>query len=112
MLGEHGGSVTELFAEIPNYPQKRFEIPCPDEFKKKTMKKIKEVLLNEEDFRSIWTYDGIRINYHDGSWLLIRASGTVPYIRVYLEAKNQKKLKLIVNKTKRILKESINKSYS
>lgn len=39
-----------------------------------------------ERVRDILRIDGIRITFEDGSWVLIRASGTEPKIRFYLEA--------------------------
>lgn len=37
--------------------------------------------------------DGVKLNLSDGSWLLMRPSGTEPLVRVYLEARSQKRLK-------------------
>jgi len=37
--------------------------------------------------------DGVKLNLADGSWLLMRPSGTEPLVRVYLEARSQKRLK-------------------
>jgi phosphomannomutase len=37
--------------------------------------------------------DGVKFNLADGSWLLMRPSGTEPLVRVYLEAPSQKRLK-------------------
>ena len=37
--------------------------------------------------------DGVKLNLEDGSWLLMRPSGTEPLVRVYLEARTQKRLK-------------------
>jgi phosphomannomutase len=39
------------------------------------------------------TCDGVKLVLEDGSWLLMRPSGTEPLVRVYLEAKSQKRLK-------------------
>lgn len=36
--------------------------------------------------------DGVKLNLADGSWLLMRPSGTEPVVRVYLEARSQKRL--------------------
>lgn len=37
--------------------------------------------------------DGVKLNLEDGSWLLMRPSGTEPLVRVYLEARSQKRLR-------------------
>jgi phosphomannomutase len=36
--------------------------------------------------------DGTKLLLEDGSWLLIRPSGTEPVVRLYVEAKNAKDL--------------------
>jgi len=40
--------------------------------------------------------DGIKLNFKDG-WLLVRASGTEPKIRVTAEAKSKERLKYLYN---------------
>jgi len=39
----------------------------------------------------------------DGSWLGLRPSGTEPVVRIYAEAKDQKRLKEIVDSGKNII---------
>ncbi len=39
--------------------------------------------------------DGLKLNFEDGSWILFRASGTEPLLRVYVEAGSPEKLKAI-----------------
>jgi phosphoglucosamine mutase len=41
---------------------------------------------------SVSTIDGIKLNFEDG-WLLIRASGTEPKIRVTAEAKGEARVR-------------------
>lgn len=42
--------------------------------------------------KSIQTLDGCKFHLEDGSWLLIRASGTEPLLRLYAEASTNKKV--------------------
>jgi len=46
----------------------------------------------------LWTYDGVRVNYEDSSYILLRPSGTEPKIRVYCEAKSESSLGRMVDK--------------
>lgn len=46
--------------------------------------------------------DGIKIILDDESWLLMRPSGTEPLVRVYLEARSQKRLKELEAATKEL----------
>ncbi|MBI3876708.1 MAG: phosphoglucomutase/phosphomannomutase family protein, partial [Verrucomicrobia bacterium] len=52
------------------------------------------------------SYDGVKFCAADGSWLMLRGSGTEPILRIYAEAKSdadaQKLLKLGVALTKRV----------
>lgn len=41
---------------------------------------------------NVVTLDGVKLNLEDGSWLLMRPSGTEPMVRVYLEARSKKRL--------------------
>jgi phosphomannomutase len=90
MLAEHGGTVTELFSDIPNYPQRRLYLDCPDELKELVMLHAEKRLSKEKTVSSIWTFDGIRVNYEDASWLLIRASGTQQRICVHVEGRTRR----------------------
>jgi phosphomannomutase len=44
--------------------------------------------------RVFHTQDGIKLYLSDGSWVLVRASGTEPLVRVYLEVQDADKIKL------------------
>jgi len=107
MLAEHGGTVTELFSDIPNYPQRRVYIDCPDELKDLVMLRAAKALSKEEDVSNVWTFDGIRVNYEDRAWLLIRASGTQPRICIHAEGRTQKRLNELWNKGVRLVKGAI-----
>ncbi|HVF85843.1 MAG TPA: phosphoglucomutase/phosphomannomutase family protein [Abditibacteriaceae bacterium] len=41
---------------------------------------------------NVVSIDGVKLNLEDGSWLLLRASGTEPLVRVYFEAQGQGRL--------------------
>ena len=43
--------------------------------------------------KNVVTLDGVKLNLADGSWLLMRPSGTEPMVRVYLEARSKSRLK-------------------
>jgi len=52
------------------------------------------------------SYDGVKFCAEDGTWLMLRGSGTEPILRIYAEAKSdadaQKLLKLGVNLTREV----------
>lgn len=93
MLSEKGATASQIFSEIPEYPWARLSTPCPDELKSLAMSKIEDALLKETGVEDVWTFDGVRLNYEDRSWLLIRPSGTQPLVKIYCEAKTRERLK-------------------
>ena len=54
---------------------------------------------------SVSNADGIKLNFED-SWLLIRASGTEPKIRITAEAKNEAQVRQLFDHGIRVIKES------
>jgi phosphoglucosamine mutase len=82
------GALSELLASIPDYPTLREKLPCPD------INKISVMEMVESDLESCFNgvvhvnnIDGVRISFEDGSWVLVRPSGTEPYIRITLEGR-------------------------
>jgi len=49
------------------------------------------------EVEKIETLDGVKYYLNDGSWLLIRASGTEPVLRVYAEAQDDGRVKSLLN---------------
>ena len=43
------------------------------------------------------TLDGVKYYLNDGSWLLIRPSGTEPVLRVYAEAPDSGRVRALLN---------------
>ncbi len=85
-----GGSCTKLMETIPKYPMLRDNVPCPDKIKPQFLPKVKELLVPEmTGVSQILEVDGIRIECTDGSYVLVRVSGTEPKARVYVGAKDQ-----------------------
>ncbi len=53
--------------------------------------------------KEVKTIDGVKIMLQDGSWLLVRPSGTEPLIRVYAESKDSRSLDAIDNYLKTLV---------
>lgn len=49
------------------------------------------------------TLDGVKWLFEDGSWLLFRASGTEPVLRVYCEAQSEQAVKSILAEAKKLV---------
>jgi len=99
LLSSTSKSFSDLLNELPKYfttPVINFE--CPDEFKFLVIKEIIEELKT----LNINTLDGVKVNFEDG-WFLIRASNTLPQIKLVAEARSEKRLEEILDFAKRVL---------
>lgn len=71
---------------ITERPYRKVSIPCPDEHKRTVMETLGTTLPKAFPEASVDTEYGVRLELPDGSWLLVRPSGTEPYVRVYAES--------------------------
>ena len=88
MMVKTGKKLIDLLKEIPKYPYYRQQfplikdIPFTDEINQKIITEMKESFKSmEKELKSINHMDGCRFDYDDG-WILIRRSGTSPYLRI------------------------------
>lgn len=108
LLNSTGKTLSELLDALPTYPTLREKIACPNEKKTSAMKKFEALATKEfRDVADVLTIDGIRLSLRDGSWLLVRPSGTEPYIRITAEGRTRKRAKEMVNSAAEILKKII-----
>lgn len=56
-----------------------------------------------EEIAEVATLDGTKLIFNDGSWLLLRQSGTEPVLRLYCEASSQSKLEKILTKASQMV---------
>ncbi|TGC10579.1 phosphoglucosamine mutase [Methanolobus halotolerans] len=75
--------LSKLTGSLPQYPTLRGTLECDDSSKQKLMEAIKQKL---EPMGNVSNIDGIRVEM-DGGWVLVRASGTEPKIRITAQAK-------------------------
>jgi phosphoglucosamine mutase len=93
---EKKGPLSKLLEGIPSYPTVRDKIECENIQKTLIMEKVKEELPEFfDDVKDVNFIDGVRISMGDGSWVLIRPSGTESYIRITLEGKTMEKARKI-----------------
>ncbi|MHA2377964.1 MAG: phosphoglucosamine mutase [Candidatus Thorarchaeota archaeon] len=90
---EGEGSCVSLMKSIPEYPMLRDFIACPDEIKPRFLGLVKDILVPQvTGIEQVLEEDGVRIERKDGSYVLVRVSGTEPKARVYIGAKTKKTL--------------------
>jgi phosphomannomutase/phosphoglucomutase len=83
-------TLEQLQGDLPKFHQFKSTIPCPDQLKAEVMKLV---ILSwkgrSRDGRTqTSTIDGLRVEYPDSSWFLVRTSGTEPLLRCNAEARN------------------------
>ena len=89
-LEEEGTSLREFVAEVPEYVTLRENLPCRNDLKHKVIASIEKAAKSAfPEYTDFSTVDGVRLALKKG-WLLIRASGTEPLIRVTVEGESLK----------------------
>ena len=102
------GKLSELLDKIPDYPNIREKVICSKEEKIQVMENMENLLTNAfDDIKEVNTIDGVRLSFEDGSWVLVRPSGTEDYVRITLEAKTEEKAESIKDTCVKIIKENI-----
>ncbi|WP_122088241.1 phosphohexomutase domain-containing protein [Halalkalicoccus subterraneus] len=80
------GGIAPLREPITERPYRKVAVDCPDERKEATMARLETTLPAAFSEAAVETDYGVRLERPDGSWLLVRPSGTEPYIRLYAES--------------------------
>ncbi|MEF8756998.1 MAG: phosphopentomutase/phosphoglucosamine mutase [Halobacteriales archaeon] len=85
-LVAEAGDVATLREPVNERPYRKVSVDCPDDRKGGAMERIREALPERFSDGTVDTDYGVRIDLPDGSWVLVRPSGTEPYVRVYAES--------------------------
>jgi phosphoglucosamine mutase len=97
----NASEIRQYFRGIPRPFFEKAKVLCPNELKEWVMSQVKErshlFAPNE-----INTLDGLRLEFPD-SWILIRASGTEPVIRIISESTSQTQTDELISKSKTLV---------
>jgi phosphoglucosamine mutase len=93
--------IRQFFQGIPRLFFEKAKVPCSNELKELVITQVKEKahLLAPAEIN---TLDGLRLDFLD-SWMLIRASGTEPVIRIVSESTSQAQTDELVSKGKELV---------
>ena len=95
--------LSELFGELPQYEQMKDRVSCPHELKESALNTLQEKV----DAARVETMDGVKLWYDDGSWILIRPSGTEPIFRLYAESEKKERVREILEENKALIESVI-----
>ncbi|MGF3522422.1 MAG: phosphoglucosamine mutase [Candidatus Bathyarchaeia archaeon] len=105
-LEEENKSLREFIAEVPRYVTLRENIACPNELKYKIVSRIEKTIAATFGSGELSTVDGVRLSLKNG-WLLIRASGTEPLIRLTVEGESLKVAQDIMSRGAEMVKREV-----
>jgi phosphomannomutase len=71
---------------ITERPYRKVSVDCPDDVKAGAMERLETALPEAFPDATVDTDHGVRLEFPDASWTLVRPSGTEPYVRVYAES--------------------------
>ena len=91
LLAKTNKTMSELVSDLPPSFTTKTKVTCSKEDAQKIIQKLKE------EFPDSDTTDGIKINFDEQNWVMIRPSGTEPIVRVYAEASSQEKLDNLIS---------------
>jgi phosphoglucomutase len=103
MISSEGKNLSELTKELFKKYGRKVRNQVKIGLTEKRKQKLEDLFKNPPDkikqrkVLSIQTVDGIKFNFSDDDWMLLRLSGTVPVIRCYAEAGTNKDLAELID---------------
>ncbi|MBT9159185.1 MAG: Phosphoglucosamine mutase [Dehalococcoidia bacterium] len=97
--------IREFLRRLPRFFLRREKVRCPNELKEVTMEKIKEtaVVFRADEINLL---DGVRLDFED-AWMLIRASGTEPVIRIITESPRESRAQALLDEGIRLVHQAL-----
>tara|TARA_Y100000590_G_scaffold388484_1_gene462867 strand:- start:907 stop:2325 length:1419 start_codon:yes stop_codon:yes gene_type:complete len=110
LIKETGLSISKILDEIKILVGQSFFVRKDINFDTNRRKEINKKIMNiksQEIYDFDLSYsndiDGIKYAYNDGSWILVRISGTENVVRIYCESAEEKITNLIVDKVSKFI---------
>ncbi|KDE59273.1 phosphomannomutase [Halostagnicola sp. A56] len=85
-LTREAGGTDELRDPVSERPYRKVSVDCPEAVKEPAMDALETALPDAFPDAEVDTDYGVRLEFPDASWVLVRPSGTEPYVRIYAES--------------------------
>jgi phosphomannomutase / phosphoglucomutase len=95
LLAESGRTLSELIKGLPEYHLVKRKHPCPDDQKAPLLEAFRQTIPSGA---RVVDLDGIKLYQNDG-WVLLRASGTEPIVRIFAESRDAKSAETLASQT-------------
>lgn len=89
----------EWLKEVPKYHNVKLKLDADGNAKREIVARVLEHAKKHK--LAHVTVDGVRVNMED-SWVIVRASGTEPYVRIFAEAKTEAEAKKLADEYRKI----------
>ncbi|MFI5222614.1 MAG: phosphoglucomutase/phosphomannomutase family protein [Bacteroidia bacterium] len=96
--------IQEVYAVVGKFAMGRIDLHITEEIKQRVLENCKAgkySSFGKYKIESVETIDGFKFHLGNGEWVMIRASGTEPVLRVYSESSTDEKANEILEATKR-----------
>jgi alpha-D-glucose phosphate-specific phosphoglucomutase len=103
-------TLEEIRALIGDYLTTRVDVTLTDESKKALMARLRDETPTEVAGMAVASsskVDGVKMVREDGSWLLIRPSGTEPLVRCYIEARSPEGVEELIHAVHELIPDGV-----
>lgn len=104
--GDLGAALAELEARVGQWSYERLDLPCRRDQAEAATARIRLAApkrLAGVPIVRLYDDDGLKYYLEDGSWLLIRFSGTEPVLRLYAEAHSPERVRELLTRGRELL---------
>jgi phosphomannomutase len=95
-----GKVLKEIWGKFGQLVSRRWDVPFPSQRRNEVVKLLERELpsqISGKKVEEVRRIDGVKAIFSDGSWFLMRPSGTEPLVRVYVESSSQKEVQEIAS---------------